>query len=118
MRQIIFYRTDAGHAPIEEFLDSLTGKQAQKVVWVLHLIEDLDIVPSQHFKKLIDTDELWEVRVQFGGNALRLLGFFADKTVLILTNGFTKKTQKTPPQEITLAEQRRRDYLKRRTHNE
>jgi phage-related protein len=117
MRQITFYRTEAGHAPIEEFLDSLTGKQAQKVVWVLQLIEELDIVPRQYFKKLVDTAEIWEVRVQFGGNIFRLLGFFADATTLILTNGFAKKTQKTPLQEITLAEQRRRDYLARRRHN-
>ena len=42
----------------------------------------------------------------------------ADVTVLVLTNGFAKKTQKTPPQEIALAEQRRRDYLERRTDDE
>lgn len=118
MRQIIFYRTASGHAPVTAFLDSLTGKQAQKVVWVLRLVEELDVVPSQYFKKLVATEEIWEVRAQFGGNTFRVLGFFADVTVLVLTNGFAKKTQKTPPQEIALAEQRRRDYLERRTDDE
>jgi phage-related protein len=118
MRQITFYRTESGHSPIEVFLDSLTGKQAQKVVWVLRLIEELDMVPRQYFKKLVDTEEIWEVQVQFGGSTFRLLGFFAGPTALILTNGFAKKTQKTPLQEIALAVQRRRDYLERRAHDE
>ncbi len=76
MREIIFYHTDSDKCPIEEFLDSLSGKQAQKVLWVLHLIQELDIVPSQYFKKLVNTDKIWEVRVQVGNNTFRLLGFF------------------------------------------
>ncbi|MEA5532901.1 type II toxin-antitoxin system RelE/ParE family toxin [Crocosphaera sp. XPORK-15E] len=58
------------------------------------------------------------VRVQFGNNIFRLLGFFVENNVLILTNGFTKKTQKTPSQEINLAHQRKRDYLNRRLNDE
>jgi len=76
MREIQFYRTQAGHCPIEEFLDSLSGKTAQKVAWVLQLIEELDRVPATYLKKLEGTDDLWEIRVQIGGDALRLLGFF------------------------------------------
>jgi phage-related protein len=114
MKEINFYRTSSGHCPVEEFLDSLTGKQAQKVVWVLQLIEELETVPRQYFKKLVNTDEIWEVRVQFGGNIFRLLGFLEDDELLILTGGFTKKTQKTPRQEISTAEKRKRDYLNRR----
>ena len=48
---------------MEEFLDSLLGKQAQKVVWVLRLIEELEVVPSQYFKKMVNTKDIWEVRV-------------------------------------------------------
>lgn len=114
MKKVNFYRTNSGRCPVEEFLDSLNGKQAQKVVWVLQLIEDLDIVPRQYLKKLVNTDDIWEVRVQFGGNIFRLLGFFDGDELLILTSGFAKKTQKTPPQEIATAEQRKRDDLRRR----
>lgn len=114
MKQVNFYRTSSGRCPVEEFLDSLNGKQAQKVVWVLQLIEDLDTLPRQYLKKLVNTDDIWEVRVQFGGNIFRLLGFFDGDELLILTSGFAKKTQKTPPQEIATAEQRKRDYLRRR----
>lgn len=114
MRQVQFYRTKSGYCPVEEFLDSLTGKQAQKVVWVLKLIEDLNMVPRQYLKKLVNTDDIWEVRVSFGGGIFRLLGFFEGDQLLILTSGFAKKTQKTPRQEIITAEQRKRDYQSRR----
>ena len=114
MRTVNFYRFANGVSPVEEFLDSLTGKQAQKVLWVLKLIEDLDMIPAQYFKKLIDTEEIWEIRVQFGGDIFRLLGFFDGGSLIILTNGFAKKTQKTPVHEIELAVRRKGEYLNRR----
>ena len=76
MRTVNFYRTESGKSPVEDFLDSLSGKQAQKVIWVLRLVEELDVVPRQYLKKLVNTDDIWEVRVQFGGNIFRLLGFY------------------------------------------
>ncbi|MDP1714675.1 MAG: type II toxin-antitoxin system RelE/ParE family toxin [Anaerolineales bacterium] len=109
-----FYHLPNSNYPVEAFLDSLTGKQAQKVLWVLQLIEELDIVPRQYFKKLVDSEDIWEVRIQFGNDIFRLLGFFDGGNLLILTNGFAKKTQKTPSQEITLAIRRKEEYLARR----
>ena len=114
MREIVFYRTKSGECPIEEFLDSLASQQALKVAWVLQLIEELDVVPVQYFKKLVNTDGVWEVKVPFGGNIFRLLGFLERGNVVILTNGFQKKTQKTPKKEINLAENRKKEYLNRR----
>ncbi len=96
---------------MEEFLDALTSKQAQKVAWVLQLIEELEVVPTQYFKKLVNTEDIWEVRIQQGGNIFRLLGFFDGATLIILTQGFAKKSQKTPLDEIRLAESRKRDYF-------
>lgn len=118
MREVRFYRTKSNDCPVEEFLDSLGGKQDQKVIWVLRLVEELDPVPSQYFKKLIDTDSLWEVRAQHGGDTFRLIGFFDGTGLLVLTTGFAKKTEKTPQQEIALAEKRRQDYLSRREEDE
>lgn len=117
MRTVNFYKTQRGRSPVEDFLDSLSSKQAQKIVWVLRLIEELDMVPRQYLKKLVNTEDIWEVRVQFGGNIFRLLGFFDGSTLLILTNGFAKKNQKTPRQEIDLAIRRKNEYLsqKRKT---
>ncbi len=113
MRTIQFYRLSNGKSPIAEFLDALNSKQAQKVLWVLRLIEDLETIPIQYFKKLVGT-QLWEVRVQFGNDIFRLLGFFENGNLLILTHGFAKKTQKTPSQEIELATKRMEEHLARR----
>ncbi len=65
--------------------------------------------------KLIGTEEIWECRIQFGSNAYRVLCFFLDRSVIVLTHGFVKKIQKTPVHEIERAEAYRRDFLKRRT---
>ncbi len=114
MREIQFYRSTSGNCPVEEFLNRLGTKQAQKVAWVLRLVKELPLVPRQYFKKLEGTDDLWEVRAEFGGDAFRLLGFWDAGRLIILTNGFAKKTQKTPTREIELAAQRKRDYFSRK----
>jgi phage-related protein len=112
-RTVIFYRTVDGKCPVQGFIDSLPGKVAQKIVWVLKLLEDLEIVPSSYFKKLVGTEEIWECRIQFGSNTYRIFCFFIDNSV-ILTHGFVKKSQKTPAGEIERAEAYRRDFFKRR----
>lgn len=110
MREIIFYKTRGGKRPVAEFLDSLNSKQAKKVTWVLNLNETMDQVPKEYYKKLTGTDEIWEVRVQFASVIFRILGF-NDENKLVLTNGFVKKSQKTPRREIDIAEQRKADYF-------
>ena len=112
-RQIIFYKTISGKSPVEEFLDSLPGKVAQKIAWVLSIIEEFDIIPTKYFKKLENTAGIYECRIDFGGNTYRLLGFFHLGSFVVLTNGFMKKTQKTPKEEIELSERRKRDFLDR-----
>ena len=118
MREILFYKTDSERCPVEDFIDSLSGKQAQKVLWVLRLIEELDSVPSKYLKKLANTNDIWEVRVGFGNDIFRFLGFFDNEQLIILTNGFAKKTMKTPVLKIELAEWRKQDYLSRRQNDE
>jgi len=115
VKSVKFYKTSSGKVPVQEFLDSLSSKHAQKVTWVLELIERLDQVPVQYFKKLKSTDDIWEVRARVGSNSFRLLGFIdTNDEFVILTNGFAKKSQKTPKKEIKLAEQRKADYLSRK----
>jgi phage-related protein len=114
MRSIQFYRAENGRCPVEEFLDSLTDKHAQRVAWVLRLVERIDRVPDQYLKKLAGAEDLWEIRVQTAGNSYRFLGFFDGPVLLVLTSGFSKKQQKTPRREIDLAAARRSDYLQRR----
>jgi len=114
MKTISFYRTKSGKCPVKEYLDTLPDNQVIKITWVLKLIRELDQVPSKYFKKLINTEDIWEVRVDVGKNTFRLLGFFHGKELIILTNSVQKKSQKTPLNEIRLAEKRKKDFLSRR----
>ena len=118
MPAIRFYRTSSGRYPVEEFLDTLSGKQAQKVVWVLRLVDELDSVPAQYLKKLVGTEGLWELRAQYGGDTFRILGFFAGADVLVLTRGFAKTSERIPRREIDRADVCRRDYMRRSTRDE
>ena len=114
MKSIEFYRSVSGNCPVEDHLDNLTDAQVMKVTWVLKLIQEIDRVPSKYFKKLVNTDDIWEVRIDVGKNTFRLLGFFFGNELIVLTNSFQKKSQKTPKKEIELAEKRKKEYFSRR----
>ena len=114
MRKIIFYRFENGKCPVEDYLETLSNKQVEKVFFVLDLVENIDIVPRKFFKKLEATDDIWEVRIQHGNNIYRLLGFFDGNDLVVLNHALTKKTQKTPKRDIKIAEQRKKDYFSRR----
>ena len=87
MRKIEFYRTKTGKYPVEDFLDTLADKQFEKVGWVLRLIKELDPIPREYYKKLRNTDDIWEIRIRTGNNIFRLLGFNFGNTLIVLTNG-------------------------------
>ena len=112
-KEIIFYRKTDGECPVEDFLNSLPSKVAQKVIWVLNLVEDFERAPAQYFCKLTDTDNIWEFRIKLGSNIYRVFAFM-DGNKVIVTNGFIKKTQKSPTNEIEKAESYKNDYLSRR----
>jgi phage-related protein len=118
LRTVIFYRTAEGRCPVEEFLDSLDNGAARKATWVLGLLEELPMVPPRFFKKLAGSDNIWECRASFRSNAYRILCFFAGNSIVVLTHGFMKKSQKTPREEILRAETMRRDFLERRKSHE
>lgn len=114
MRKTLFYTTASGRSPVREQLNTLPDRAVQKIAWVLRVIRDLDRVPANYLKKLVNTDDIWEIRVDVGRNTYRLLGFFHGEELIVLTNSFQKKSQKTPQGEIRLAEKRKADYLNRR----
>ena len=68
----------------------------------------------QLIEELVGVEGIWEIRVQLGSDTFRFLGFFDGGVLLALTDGFAKKTQKTPVQEIVLAVRRKNDYLARK----
>lgn len=114
MREIKFYKSQSGKCPVEDFLDTLSSKQSQKVTWVLQLIEELPSVPSKYLKKLVNTDDIWEIRIVLATDTFRLLGFFDGSQLIVLNHAFQKKSQKTPRQAIKIAEKRKQDYFNRR----
>jgi len=112
--EINFYETENGKNPVEDFLTKLNSKAAQKVTWVMNLIEERQgNVSKKYFEKLKHTDEIWEIKTNFGNNEYRALGFIDQENVLILVHGFKKKTQKVPKKDIDTAEIRKKDHLRR-----
>lgn len=118
MKEIIFYKSSSGKSPVEDFLDSLSAKEAQKIVWVLSLIEDTENISTKFYKKLSNSDGIIEVRAQIGKNNFRLLGFEYKGSFVVLTNGFKKKDQKVLKSEISLAKKRKNEYLSKGENNE
>ena len=114
VNEINFYETESGRRPAEDFLDSLDSKAAQKMTWVLRLIEERQgSVHGKYFEKLKHTDEIWEVKAKCGSNEYRIMGFIDEKDILFLVHGFQKKSQKTPKKDIDAAEMRKKDHLRR-----
>jgi len=97
-RKITFYKNY-----FQEFFDKQNKKVKAKIVWTLTLIEDLQRVPETYLKHIENTDGLYEIRVQLGSDIFRIFCFFDQGQLVVLVNGFQKKTQKTPKKEIELA---------------
>jgi phage-related protein len=109
-----FTETQAAAVRSRNFSLSLMRSRLRRLPWVLQLVKELAMVPKQYFKKLEGAEEIWEIRADLGNDAFRLLGFWDAGRLIILTNAFAKKSQKTPAREISLAEQRRADFLNRK----
>ena len=97
------------------FLKTLDEKQADKIVERLIQIENhgLQTAIKMKWVKKIDKN-LYEIRVKFSSNIQRVFYFQKENNQYVITHGFTKKTQKTPPKEITRAKRLRDQYLRRR----
>ena len=80
------------------------------MVWTFDLVEDLQRVPETYLKHIENTDGLYEIRVQLGSNIFRILCFFDQGQLVVLANGFQKKTQKTPRKEIEKALKIKTEY--------
>ena len=107
-----FYRTEEKACPIIEFLDSLDIKMRTKVMRMIHLLEQNGNELREPYSKHLEND-IFELRIKQGTDITRVLYFFVVGQKIVLTNGFVKKTAKTPPGEIQLAKKYREDYLYR-----
>jgi len=79
-------------------------------MWTLRLIEEIPQVPESYLKHLTGTDGLYEIRVKAGNGTFRIFCFFDQGRLIILLNGFQKKTQKTPRKEIARALKMKKEY--------
>jgi phage-related protein len=107
-----FYETEDGKKPVEDFLDSLDNKIASKMLGLMELLEEKGTGLRMPYSKHLGNG-IFELRCKLGNNNTRALYFFYYGGKIIITNGFTKKTQKTPLGEIKLSKQRREDWIKR-----
>ena len=97
-RTITFYKNY-----FQDFFDKQNKKIKAKIVWTFDLVEDLQRVPEIYLKHIENTDGLYEIRVQSGSEIFRIFCFFDQGQLVVLANGFQKKTQKTPKKEIEMA---------------
>ena len=81
-----------------------------KIIWTFDLIEDLERVPEIYLKHIEETDGLYEIRVQHGSDIFRIFCFFDKGQLVVIANGFQKKTQKTPRREIDQALKIKQEY--------
>lgn len=109
MFDVEFYRLPNGKAPVEEFLDSLNVKMRNKALNSLVLLQEFGNTLKEPHSKPIG-DGIFELRIKFASDITRIFYFFYVGNRIVLTNGFIKKTQKTPPAEIELAKKYKEDY--------
>jgi|SRR5690606_14556847 len=94
-----------------DFFETLKPEVRKKFNWTLQLISTVDRVPEKYFKHLTNSSGIYEIRVEYSSNIYRVFCFFDKGNLIVLTNGFQKKTQKTPKGELELAEKLKKQYF-------
>ena len=97
-----------------DFYNTQTLKVQDKIDWVIGLVKTLKVVPKKYFDHMTGTNGLFEIRIQVGNNIYRVFCFFDEGNLVILLNGFQKKTQKTPKKEIEKAERQKQEYYEKK----
>lgn len=110
--EIRFYENENGEMPAKDFILSLDVKMRAKILRCIDVLRDSGNDLREPYTKSLGNG-IFELRAKQGSNISRVLYFFVVGKKIILTNGFIKKTQKTPKREIDLAEKYRKDYLER-----
>lgn len=94
-----------------EFFEKLKPEVKKKFNWTLQLIATIDKVPEKYFKHMTGSTGIFEIRVEVGSDIYRVFSFFDKGQLIILVNGFQKKSQKTPKNELELAEKLKKQYF-------
>ena len=105
-----YYYAESGRSSAKDFVESLNFKTQQKFFYVVELLEEFGpLLPKPHAKYI--GDDIFELRIKGLEGAVRVLYFFFHQDSAILTNGFIKKTNKTPSKEKAVAIERRKTFL-------
>jgi phage-related protein len=105
IREVVAYQSF-----FKEFLERQPTKVQNKIFKVIEAVEFLERVPENYLKSIKGRRGLYEIRIQLGSNIWRVFCFFDEDRLVILLNGFVKKTQKTPRRELDLASKLMMEY--------
>lgn len=112
LREIFYYENH-----YLDFFEKLKPEVKKKFNWTLQLIASIDRVPEKYFKHMTNSTGIFEVRVEVGSDIYRVFSFFDKGNLIILLNGFHKKAQKTPKNELELAEKLKKQYFDEQQDN-
>lgn len=112
VRQIIYFKSY-----FLDFFNDQTEKVKEKIDYVLFVVTIAERIPIKFFEHLTGTDGLYEIRVEFQGNIYRIFSCFDEGQLVVLFNGFQKKTQKTPQAEIDKALKIKDEYFREKSKN-
>jgi phage-related protein len=106
LRKIIVYKDN-----FIKLYQSQDNKTQEKIEYVLDLVRFEEYVPKKFFKYIDNSDGIYEIRVITTFKSIRILCFFDEGNIIVLTNCFLKKTQKTPGKEIKFTERLKKEYM-------
>jgi len=111
--EVEFYETTDGDKPAKDFLISLDNKMRAKMASMISLLQENGYNLREPYSKHL-SEGIIELRAKVGSDITRVMYFFYIDRRVILTNGFVKKTKKTPLKELEKAKKYRQDYLRRK----
>lgn len=114
--EIVFYEDEKGNVPVKDFLDSMDLKMRSKMLLSINIIKVQGPLIRMPYSEELE-DGIFELRAKSGSNISRILYFFVIGRKIVLTNGFIKKTQGTPRNELIRAKKYRSDFYYRKGNN-
>lgn len=111
--EIVFYEKENGEEPAKEFLLMQTPKMRAKLLRILEMLRQNGNTLGEPYTKFLE-DGIFEIRVKHASDITRVLYFYETERNIVLTNGFVKKTQRTPKKELKKAKMYRIDYERRK----